>query len=85
MKTILRVASITAALTAAMLSAKAATYTDPGGIGDFTGGSGFLDMSTVDVNNDANNLYFTIFILINARVRIIWNILAFRNEHGGGS
>jgi hypothetical protein len=39
---------------------RADVYTDPGGIGDFTGGSGFLDMSTVTVNNDANNLYFTI-------------------------
>lgn len=60
MKTVSRVVSITAVLAVAMLSAKAATYNDPGGIGDFTGGSAFLDMSSVDVNNDANNLYFTV-------------------------
>lgn len=39
------------------------TYTDVGAPGDFTGGVGSLNISTVVVNNDANNLYVTVNLL----------------------
>jgi len=41
-------------------AAQAANYSDPGGVGDFTGGSSFLDISSISLNNDATSLSFTI-------------------------
>ena len=52
--------SALALLTFAATSRAATSYNDPGGVGDFTGGSGFMDISSVTVDNDANNLIFTI-------------------------
>lgn len=49
------------AILALSLAANAATpFSDPGGVGDFTGGAPFLDISSVTVDNDANNLIFTV-------------------------
>src|SRR5688500_130524 len=42
----------------AWLPAKAATYDDP--TGDFTGGAGFLDMTSVQVDNNASTISFII-------------------------
>ncbi|HYG22472.1 MAG TPA: PEP-CTERM sorting domain-containing protein [Verrucomicrobiae bacterium] len=52
-------ASLSAAALACSISlASAASY--PDATGDFTGGSGFLDMTSATVNNDASVLTFTI-------------------------
>jgi hypothetical protein len=60
MKTISSITPVLAALALAVLPVRADIYSDPGGIGDFTGGTSALDMSSVTVNNDSANLYFTI-------------------------
>jgi len=60
MKTAFCITSALAVLALAALPVRADVYTDPGGIGDFTGGFPELDMSSVAVNNDATSLYFTI-------------------------
>ena len=41
-------------------AARAAVYNDPGGVGDFTGGAGFLDITSITLNNDATSLSFTV-------------------------
>jgi hypothetical protein len=43
-----------------LFNARAASYNDPGGVGDFTGGNSDLDISSVVLNNDATTLTFTI-------------------------
>lgn len=60
MKSVAAIIGILAAASLTASSVRADSYTDPGGVGDFTGGSGFLDISSVTVNNDANNLYLTV-------------------------
>ncbi|MCS7337583.1 MAG: hypothetical protein NZ739_05010 [Verrucomicrobiae bacterium] len=37
-------------------------YNDPGGLGDFTGGVGSLDISSVVVDSDGTTLWFTIYL-----------------------
>lgn len=58
MKNILPV--LLAVATVAALPARSASFADPGGAGDFSGGNLDLDLLSVDVNNDASTLTFTI-------------------------
>jgi hypothetical protein len=58
MKTTPYAISTLTALALAVLPASAATYTDA--TGDFTGGFGGLDITSVNLNNDATSLNFTI-------------------------
>jgi PEP-CTERM motif len=58
MKTILSITSVLAALAVVALPARATNYLDA--TGDFTGGVGALDITSVSVVNDATTLTFTI-------------------------
>ncbi len=51
---------VVAASAFGLWSASAVNYADPGDAGDFTGGVGALDLTSVDVNNDATTLTFTL-------------------------
>jgi hypothetical protein len=58
MKTFPVITPVLAALALAALPARADIYTDVSG--DFTGGVGALDMTSVNVHNDGERLYFTL-------------------------
>jgi hypothetical protein len=58
MKTLSVITPVLAALVLVALPARADIYTDASG--DFTGGVGALDMTSVNVHNDGERLYFTL-------------------------